>query len=318
MRSSARAFGRGGEAVHDAQRARVGDARRLRQAGGAGGVDEQRRVLDRQRRPLVGAERLGRRSPRPRDRRAARRSPPRHGRRRGGGASSLASAGGELRQEMRLDDRRLGADDGDRMGERWAGEIGVDQRRRHAGARHAEPDRDIFRAVGHHQADRVALAEPLRARPARVAVGARVELAVGERLGFAEQSGLVAVGLGPAFEIVAERQGAVFGDRPGALQRAQDAAGVGDLALQSRQHADVLSLCRSSLFLSSCMNQIELASAGAAKAAAMTPNASSARPPPSAPADCRRAPRDRACRAAARRSAPPTAPRSGPARRRRR
>ena len=201
--------GGGGESVHDAQSARVGDARRLRQAGGAGGVDEQRRVLDRQRRPLVRAERgageifdlkidalLA----------ARRRAIGEDGRRR----VELGEAGGELRQEMRFDDRRLGGDDGERMGERGAGKVGVDQRRRHAGARHAEPDRDIFRAVGHHQADRVALAEPLRAGPARVAVGARVELAVGERLGFAEQRRPVTEGLGPAIKIVAERQIAVL------------------------------------------------------------------------------------------------------------
>ena len=227
--------------MHDAQRARVGDARRLRQAGGAGGVDEQRRVLDRQRRPLVGAERL---AGEVFDLKidallAARRRAMGEDRRR---RVELGEAGGELRQEMRFDDRRLGADDGERMGERGAGEVGVDQRRRHAGARHAEPDRDIFRAIGHHQADRVALAEPVRAGPARVAVGARVELAVGERLRFAEQRRLVAESLGPAFEIIAERQIAVLGDRPRALERAQDAAGVGDLALQSRQHADVRSL----------------------------------------------------------------------------
>jgi len=30
------------------------------------------------------------------------------------------------------------------MGERRAGEIGVDQRGRDAGARHAEPDRNVF------------------------------------------------------------------------------------------------------------------------------------------------------------------------------
>ena len=252
--------GRCGEAMHDAQRARVGDARRLRQTGGAGGVDEQRRLIDRQRRPLGGPKRLGRESL-DLDVDPTRAGLPfamnedRHRRRQ------LGEAGGEWRHMRGVDDRRLGADDGDRMGKRGSGEIGVDQRRRHPGARHAEPDRDIFRAVSHHQADRVALAEPLRPRPTGVAAGARVELTIGEGLCVAEQRRPVAMGSSPAFEIIAKREMAVLGDRTGAAKRPDDAARVGDLAFQSRQHADGLSLIRSYLQLGSCLNQARMTSA---------------------------------------------------------
>ena len=61
-----------------------------------------------------------------------------------------------------------------------AGQVGVDQRRDAADAGDAEPDRHVFRPVRHQQADRLALGEILRQRPARVAVGALGERAIAE------------------------------------------------------------------------------------------------------------------------------------------
>ena len=70
----------------------------------------------------------------------------------------------------------------DAMRQRRARQIGVDQRHHAADAGDAQPDRQIFRPVGHQQRDHIALVDALRQRPARIAVGA------GGKLGMAETS----------------------------------------------------------------------------------------------------------------------------------
>ena len=59
----------------------------------------------------------------------------------------------------------FGVDDVDAMGERGAAQIGVEQRDDAADAGDAEPDRQIFRPVRHHQADVSPLREILRRAP---------------------------------------------------------------------------------------------------------------------------------------------------------
>ncbi len=70
------------------------------------------------------------------------------------------------------DDDVLRRDDVDAMGERVPAELRVEQRNDAADAGDAEPDRQVFGPVRHHQADGLALGELLRERPAGVAVGA--------------------------------------------------------------------------------------------------------------------------------------------------
>ncbi len=150
---------RGGKAEHDAQHARMGDARRLGQSGRARGEDEQRAVVDRQRGTLLRGEGA---SLNVSTSSSMRGSPPPvspWAKTARSAAQPLARAR-ELGRQRSVDDGRLGADDGDAMGERGPGQIGVDQRRRHADAREAHPDRDIFRPVGHHQATASPLPSP--------------------------------------------------------------------------------------------------------------------------------------------------------------
>jgi len=68
----------------------------------------------------------------------------------------------------------------DAVGERHSREVGVDECNDAAGPRDADPGGQEFRSARHHQTDDVALVQILRQRPARIAVGARCELAVGE------------------------------------------------------------------------------------------------------------------------------------------
>ncbi len=69
-----------------------------------------------------------------------------------------------------------------------AAQLRIDQRHDAADRGDAEPDRQIFRPVRHHQANRLALGEVLVERPARVAVAALDERAIGEGSAFAEIS----------------------------------------------------------------------------------------------------------------------------------
>ncbi len=59
--------------------------------------------------------------------------------------------------------------DADAVRERLADQVGVDERDDRAHAGNPEPDRQIFRPIGHQQADHVAFADALRQRPARIA-----------------------------------------------------------------------------------------------------------------------------------------------------
>ena len=87
-------------------------------------------------------------------------------------------------------------DDIDAVGERHPGEVGVEQRHHAADVGDAEPKRQEFRPVRHHQADGIALADALRQRPAGVTVGARGQFAVAEALAVGEERRRVAVLVG--------------------------------------------------------------------------------------------------------------------------
>src|SRR5580700_4151589 len=73
---------------------------------------------------------------------------------------------------------------GSTISRQWASaaEVGVDQRNDGAHFGNAKPDRQVFGPVRHDEAHRLALAEVLLERPARISVGALVERAIGQTL----------------------------------------------------------------------------------------------------------------------------------------
>jgi hypothetical protein len=72
---------------------------------------------------------------------------------------------------------------GETMSMQWASrmsaQLGIDQRNDNARAGEAEPYRQIFGPVRHHQADRFVLGQPLIERPTRETVGACDERPIG-------------------------------------------------------------------------------------------------------------------------------------------
>ena len=106
--------------------------------------------------------------------------------------------GADVIAELGGDDDVLRRDDIDAMGEGSAAKIGVDQRNDAAHLGDAEPDRQVFGPVRHDEAHRLALAELLRQRPARITVGAVGERAIGQALARREQRWGVAAVFRPA------------------------------------------------------------------------------------------------------------------------
>ena len=130
----------------------------LRQSGRAGGIDQERAIRDRHRAAFGRAQPLARElfdrvidalklvaAVRPNLR----------------VAHELRRCAPELLAQFGGDDDVCRRDDVDAMGERDAAQLGVDQRNDDADAGEAEPDRQIFGPVRHHQADDLALGELL-------------------------------------------------------------------------------------------------------------------------------------------------------------
>ena len=128
----------------------VGDLRRLRQAGGAGGVDVERRGIERRRRVVGGGRRLWRQTREDGlERREFRRAP---------AVGPDADFGIELRPHGSEPGRKLGADhgqarrgDADRMHQSIARKMRVEERHRHPDARKPEPHRHVLGAIRHQQ-----------------------------------------------------------------------------------------------------------------------------------------------------------------------
>jgi hypothetical protein len=206
------------------------DVRGLGQAGGAGGVDVERPILDGEGGALGTRKLL---------RRAIRDGVVDAGKLAVGPVRPDFGVGRQLgarrqkrRQELGGDDDVLGLDDVDAMRERGSGKIGVDERHHAAGAGDAEPDRHVFGAVGHQQADGVALGEAVCARPARVAVGALGKLAIAQVLAGRKQGRRVAEFLRELLDHDGENPGRMLGDRRRHPERPQGAPEEGDVALQ--------------------------------------------------------------------------------------
>jgi hypothetical protein len=118
------------------------------------------------------------------------------------------------------DDHMLWRDDRDRVPERFPDEIGVEQRGDPADPDDPEPDRQVLRAVRHHQRDDVAGADPLTQRPARIAPRLFGERAIAEAFRVGEQRRRVAVSFRGGIEGIGQGMRRVAGDRRGQLQRA--------------------------------------------------------------------------------------------------
>src|SRR5262249_12593248 len=85
-------------------------------------------------------------------------------------------------------------------------------------------ERQKLRPVRHHEADGVALDEPLRQRPAGIAVRALGEVAVAEALAVGQEGGRVAIARGELVDHPREYAGRVAGDVRSHPQRSQRAA----------------------------------------------------------------------------------------------
>ena len=82
--------------------------------------------------------------------------------------------------ERRVDDDVLGRHHVDRMCQRVADEIGVEQRDDRTDARYPKPNRQVLGTVRHHQADDIAGRQTLSMRPTGVAPGPLCQRAVGQ------------------------------------------------------------------------------------------------------------------------------------------
>ncbi len=202
--------------LHEAQVTHVGG---LRQARGAGGVDVERAVGERGRRALRGTQRLARqtRHLEVEARQIVRAGPVRR----------AADPGGEPTAHRRERARELGArnhvarrDDAERVRERLARQIGVDERDRGTDAAKAEPDRQVLRAVLHEKAHDIARGEAPCEAPAGVAVRGRGELAIAERALRAAESRGVREAHRKPLDQDGEGDGGIATDGGGALERA--------------------------------------------------------------------------------------------------
>ena len=94
--------------------------------------------------------------------------------------------------ELRGDDEVFSRSSLNAVREGLPGEVGVEQCDDSANAGDTQPDSQILGAVGHQQADHIALRHALCERPAGVPPRAPGEFEVGEALAVGEQRGLVA------------------------------------------------------------------------------------------------------------------------------
>ena len=209
-----------GEPVAPLHQPVVTDVGGLGQPRGARGVDIQRPILDGRRPPLGQTQRFARASldvainaqhsvvvaaVRP-DR---------------GRARKVRQRGEQQIDELRGHDDVLRRDDIDAMGERGAGQIGIEQRDDPADAGDAKPDRHVVRPVRHEQTDRVALGETLSERPAGVSVRPFRECLIGQALPIGEQGRCVAESVGEFLDHDRKNPMRVTGDRRRQLERAR-------------------------------------------------------------------------------------------------
>ena len=163
--------GRPGEAAHVELGAHVIDPRGLRQAGGAAGEDEQSRVgRGHPRAERCAADAVHRRAEAAPWRSASRSRPASSPRRRRSKAARVEASATQMRGAGKLEAMRQGL----------AGQLVVDQGGDDAQLGKAKPERQVFEPVGQQDGDPVAPPQPLPFRPGGIAIGKRIELAIGE------------------------------------------------------------------------------------------------------------------------------------------
>ncbi len=201
----------------------MADAGGLRQAGGAGGVDQQRAVVDGDGAPLGRRQRAAVHSVQhridtcvvavaavdPDFRRAV----------------QIGQRGFEDVSEFVREDDMVGVRNVDAVGQRQPDQPGVDQRHHAADPGDAEPRGDVIRLARHDQAHGIAGFNSRRQCPARVTVDPLGQHPVAERRGLRNQRGTVRLLLRPILHDVGEQSGRIDLDARGELDRLQPALG---------------------------------------------------------------------------------------------
>ena len=120
--------------------------------------------------------------------------------------------------EPGADDHMLGRNDPERVDQRVAGKVCVDQRHDPADPRDPQPHRHIFRAIAHHQADDVARPDALALRPTRIPVHPFRQRPIGQGFPLADQRGLIRKFHGNVVDGDRQGDGRVLRDRGRRLQ----------------------------------------------------------------------------------------------------
>src|ERR1700722_8978694 len=178
--------------LHDASMADVGG---LGEPGRAGGIDVECAIFDGGRTPFVLAERFAGillnleidtavgsvlAAMKPNHRRV---------RKMRQGRSQLAG-------ELRSDDEMFRRRDADAVGERWAWQIGIEQGNDATDAGDAKPYGEVFRTVGHQQADDFAFCDTLGEVPSGILIDSLGEPSMGQTFALGFERRLVTVLLG--------------------------------------------------------------------------------------------------------------------------
>ena len=100
----------------------------------------------------------------------------------------------------------------DRVRQRVAGKIGVEQRNDPADPRYPEPDGHVFRAIWHEQTDYVAGRETLPQRPTRILIRSLRESAIRQAVPVGKQSWRRTKSVSQRFDENRERDGSVSGN----------------------------------------------------------------------------------------------------------
>ena len=222
-----RRTGRAGESAHIGAGPRMRDAGRLGQAGGAGGVDIQGRVAVRQAfahrpgRPHGGgaAHRLVQAAPVAGFVLVAQAQDPQHQ-----GVADQGAGRLDLAPAILVRHHLEGVGDGQAVGQPLARQIRVDQGGGDADLGEADPGRQIFDAVGHHQGDGVAPVQAAPLGPVGVAVGHGVQVAIGQAAALVLDGDVVRELVDGFFKVVAQQNVAIQLDRLDTLEQAEQSA----------------------------------------------------------------------------------------------
>ena len=225
--------GQSGEPAAPVQDAAVTDAGGLGQAGRAGGIDQQRAIVDGDAAPLGRRQRVSI-------------HPIQHC-----ADTGFTAVNPDSRRPVQIRQRRfqnirkiireddmVGVRDVDAMRQRQPDQFGIDQRYHAADFGDAEPRGDIVRPARHYQANGIAGLNSCRQRPARIAVDPLRQRPVIEGFSFRDQRGTVRLPLGPILDDIGEQASGIGLDARGQLDGFQPAFG------RRRFSAQLRAICR--------------------------------------------------------------------------